>query len=57
VIPVQLPELVTVYAEDVPVFRGHYGQSGGRNAVRLHALAARREKHATGDHFKEKNPA
>jgi flagellar motor switch protein FliM len=57
VIPVQLPELATVYAEDVPVFRGHYGQSGGRNAVRFHAQAGRREKRAAGDHFKEKAPA
>jgi flagellar motor switch protein FliM len=56
VIPVQLPELATVYAEDVPVFRGHYGQSNGRTAVRFHAQAGRRERRS-GDHSKEKNPA
>jgi flagellar motor switch protein FliM len=57
VIPVQLPELATVYAEDVPVFRGRYGQSNGRNAVRFHAHAGRRERRSAGDHSTEKNPA
>ncbi len=57
VIPVQLPELATVYAEDVPVFRGRYGQSSGRNAVRFHVQAGRRERPAIGDQSKEKNPA
>ena len=57
VIPVQLPELATVYAEDVPVFRGRYGQSGGRNAVRFHVQAGRRERRAAGDLSREKNPA
>ncbi|HZY32474.1 MAG TPA: flagellar motor switch protein FliM [Rhodanobacter sp.] len=57
VIPVQLPELATVYAEDVPVFRGRYGQSNGRNAVRFHVQAGRRERHSASDHSTEKNPA
>lgn len=57
VIPVQLPELATVYAEDVPVFRGRYGQSNGCNAVRFHVQAGRRERRSAGDHFPEKNPA
>jgi flagellar motor switch protein FliM len=57
VIPVQLPELATVYAEDVPVFRGRYGQSNGRNAVRFHVQAGRRERRSVGDHSPEKNPA
>jgi len=57
VIPVQLPELATVYAEDVPVFRGRYGQSNGRNAVRFHVQAGRRERRSAGDHSIEKNPA
>jgi flagellar motor switch protein FliM len=57
VIPVQLPELTTVYAEDVPVFRGRYGQSNGRNAVRFHVQAGRRERRSVGDHSPEKNPA
>ena len=57
VIPVQLPELATVYAEDVPVFRGRYGQSNGRNAVRFHVHAGRRERRTFGDHSTEKTPA
>src|SRR3546814_7895321 len=57
VIPVQLPEFATVYAEDVPVFRGRYGQSNGRNAVRFHVQAGRRERQLAGDHSREKNPA
>jgi flagellar motor switch protein FliM len=44
VIPVQLPELATVYAEDVPVFRGRYGQSNGFNAVAFRAPAERRRR-------------
>ncbi len=56
VIPVQLPELTTVYAEDVPLFRGHYGQSNGLNAVRFHAQASRRETRPVADHFTGKNP-
>lgn len=56
VIPVQLPELTTVYAEDVPLFRGYYGQSNGRNAVRFHAQASRRETRPAADHFTGKNP-
>jgi flagellar motor switch protein FliM len=57
VIPVQLPELVTVYAEDVPVFRGCYGQSNGRNAIRYQAPAGRRERVHGAEHSQEKNPA
>jgi len=57
VIPIQLPELATVFAEDVPVFRGHYGQSNGSNAVRFHAQAGRRDRRSAGDHPIEKNPA
>lgn len=56
VIPIQLPELVTVYAEDVPVFRGHYGQSGGRHAVRFQKQAGRRERSTSGDQSFEKSP-
>ena len=55
VIPVQLPELTTVYAEDVPVFRGRYGQSNGRNAVRFHVPAGRRERQAATDPSTRKN--
>ncbi len=56
VIPVQLPELTTVYAEDVPLFRGYYGQSNGRNAVRFHAQASRRETRPAADHFTGNHP-
>jgi flagellar motor switch protein FliM len=42
VIPVNLPEVTTIFAEDVPVFRGHYGQSNGRYAVRYKTPAGRR---------------
>ncbi|MEO8809358.1 MAG: FliM/FliN family flagellar motor switch protein, partial [Rhodanobacter sp.] len=57
VIPVHLPELATVYAEDIPVFRGRYGQSNGRNAVRFHVQAGRRERSVAGDPPREKSPA
>jgi flagellar motor switch protein FliM len=56
VIPIQLPDFTTVFAEDVPVFRGRYGQANGRNAVRYHAQAGRREMRLTGD-LTEKKPA
>ena len=42
VIPISLPDVTTVFAEDVPVFRGQYGQSNGRYAVRYKAAAGRR---------------
>jgi flagellar motor switch protein FliM len=51
VLPVQLPELTLVYAEDVPLFRGYFGQSNGRNAIRFHAQASRREAHTASDNF------
>lgn len=35
VIPVELPELVTLEAESVPVFRGKFGVSNGNLAVRI----------------------
>ncbi|MFA6230076.1 MAG: flagellar motor switch protein FliM [Rhodanobacter sp.] len=56
VIPVQLPELVTVYAEDIPVFRGRYGQSSGFNAVRFHSHAGRRERRTAVESATEKKP-
>ena len=42
VIPINLPEVTTVFAEDVPVFRGQYGQTNGRYAVRYKSAAGRR---------------
>jgi flagellar motor switch protein FliM len=35
VIPIELPERVTISAEDVPIYRGRFGTSSGNNAVRL----------------------
>jgi flagellar motor switch protein FliM len=43
VIPVNLPELCTVFAEDVPIFRGQVGRAGGHKAVRFQMPAGRRE--------------
>ncbi len=57
VIPVQLPELCTVFAEDVPVFRGRYGQSSGNNAIRFHAQTGRREMRLSADLVPEKSLA
>ena len=49
VLPIQLPELATVYAEDVPLFRGRYGQANGRNAIRFHNQVGRRVVRTSGD--------
>ncbi|MFC5740494.1 flagellar motor switch protein FliM [Dyella tabacisoli] len=56
VIPVQLPELSTVFAEDVPVFRGRHGQANGRSAVRFHEPAGRRGTRLSSDAFTEHMP-
>jgi flagellar motor switch protein FliM len=53
VIPVQMPDMSTVFAEDVPIFRGRYGQSNGRNSVRYQGPAARRSKRLVNDTFTE----
>src|SRR6185503_9408694 len=45
----ELLELATVYAEDVPLFRGRYGQANGRNAIRFHNQVGRREVRTGGD--------
>ena len=55
VIPVSLPELCTVFAEDVPIFRGQVGRAGGHKAVRFQTPAGRRESRqitefSTGNH-------
>lgn len=44
VIPMPKPGLCSVFAEDVPIFRGHYGLSNGHCAVRFQTHAGRREK-------------
>ncbi len=57
VIPVQLPELTTVFAEDVPIFRGRYGQTNGHKAVRFQAPAGRREARLQSDFSMEQIPS
>jgi flagellar motor switch protein FliM len=43
VIPIDLPESVLVFAEDVPVFRGRFGTAGGNSAVRFERVVKRPE--------------
>lgn len=57
VIPVQLPEFTTVFAEDVPIFRGRYGQANGHKAVRFQAQAGRREVRLHSDFSMEQIPS
>ena len=52
----QLPELTTVFAEDVPIFRGRYGQANGRKAIRFHAQAGRREARLNSEFSTEQEP-
>lgn len=35
VIPIELPEKVTITAEDIPLFRGRFGVSQGHNAIKI----------------------
>lgn len=35
VIPIELPEIVTLRAEDIPVFRGKFGVSQGNRAIKI----------------------
>ncbi|HQU15079.1 MAG: flagellar motor switch protein FliM [Chromatiales bacterium 21-64-14] len=42
VIPVDLPELVTITSDDIPLFRGRFGISQGHNAIKLVERIARR---------------
>ncbi|MBI3560807.1 MAG: flagellar motor switch protein FliM [Gammaproteobacteria bacterium] len=41
IIPINYPDLITVVAEDVPVFRGVYGVHKGSKAVKIHELIER----------------
>ena len=54
-IPVTLPELCTVFAEDVPVFRGRYGQANGHTAIQFQAQVGRRERRAAGEFIEKKS--
>jgi flagellar motor switch protein FliM len=56
VIPISLPEVTTVFAEDIPVFRGQYGQSNGRYAVRYKSAAGRRVQRPSLEITQEKVP-
>ncbi|WP_250625306.1 flagellar motor switch protein FliM [Pinirhizobacter soli] len=38
VIPISMPEFASVYAEDIPVFRGRMGNANGHKAVRFEQL-------------------
>ncbi len=38
IIPVELPAMVTVRAEDIPVFRGRFGVSNGKFAIKVSEL-------------------
>ena len=55
VIPVNLPELCTVFAEDVPIFRGQLGRASGHKAVRFQTPAGRRETRTSAE-FSTGNP-
>ena len=44
VIPVEMPELVTLQVDDVPMFSGRFGVHGGRNAVRINNRVTGSEK-------------
>jgi flagellar motor switch protein FliM len=56
VIPLSLPEMTTVFAEDIPIFRGRYGQSNGRYAVRFNSQVRRREMRSIIELSQEKAP-
>ncbi|HCO76597.1 MAG TPA: hypothetical protein DIT50_00035 [Rhodocyclaceae bacterium] len=43
VIPIEIPELVTVYSDGVPVIRGHYGTRNKHYAVKIHHFVAEEE--------------
>lgn len=38
IIPLEVPEKVTGVVEDIPVFRGVFGSSGGKNAIKVTEL-------------------
>jgi flagellar motor switch protein FliM len=54
VIPITLPDVTTVFAEDIPVFRGKYGQSNGRYAIRYKSAAGRRAPRVSLEPTQEK---
>ena len=50
ILPIDLPKLVPVCVEQVPVFTGEFGISNGVNAVKITA------KHPPGSHHKHTAP-
>jgi flagellar motor switch protein FliM len=47
VIPISLPETATVFAEDVPIFRGRMANSNGNKAIQFESLLRRTAPRAT----------
>lgn len=46
IIPIELPETVVLYVEDVPTFRGKFGVSNGINAIKVtECLRCKRSEH------------
>lgn len=43
IIPIELPETVTLSSQDIPIFRGHFGISGGYNAIKVQGPVQRIE--------------
>ncbi|VAW92953.1 Flagellar motor switch protein FliM [hydrothermal vent metagenome] len=41
IIPIEIPESVVLYAEDVPIFRGQYGVSRGSMAIKIKEIIER----------------
>lgn len=35
VLPIEMPETVSIFVEDIPILRGHFGASNGKNAVQI----------------------
>ncbi len=57
VIPITLPDLAMVFAEDIPLFRGRIGNSAGNKAVRFHSVLRRREHRGLSEPIIENEPA
>jgi len=51
VIPIDLPELVTLGADEIPLFHARFGTAGGNNAVRVVEAVGRRASPAFSKEF------
>ena len=47
VIPISLPETATIFAEDIPVFRGRMANSNGNKAIQFESLLRRTAPRST----------